>query len=108
MKNSFQAWNLWNEGRAIELLDPSIRDSSPENEVMKCIHVAMLCVQDSPAFRPTLQTLVLMLESESTSLPQPRQPTYTSTRASIDTDLFTDGHDIASSNDVTVTMLDGR
>ncbi|XP_022142345.1 G-type lectin S-receptor-like serine/threonine-protein kinase B120 [Momordica charantia] len=102
------AWNLWNEGRAIELLDPSIRDSSPENEVMKCIHVAMLCVQDSPAFRPTLQTLVLMLESESTSLPQPRQPTYTSTRASIDTDLFTDGHDIASSNDVTVTMLDGK
>ncbi|XP_038882662.1 G-type lectin S-receptor-like serine/threonine-protein kinase B120 isoform X1 [Benincasa hispida] len=102
------AWKLWNEGRAIELLDPSISDSSPENEVLKCIHVAMLCVQDSPAYRPTLQSLVLMLESESTSLPQPRQPTYTSTRASIDTDLFTEGHDIVSSNDVTVTMLDGR
>ncbi|XP_022926691.1 G-type lectin S-receptor-like serine/threonine-protein kinase B120 isoform X1 [Cucurbita moschata] len=102
------AWNLWNGGRAIELLDPSIRDSSREEEVLKCIHVAMLCVQDSPAYRPTMQSLVLMLESESASLPQPRQPTYTSTRASIDIDLFTDGHDVVSSNNVTVTMVEGR
>ncbi|KAI4296565.1 hypothetical protein L6164_036513 [Bauhinia variegata] len=43
------AWHLWNEDKAIELVDPSIRDSTLTDEAMRCIHIGMLCVQDSAA-----------------------------------------------------------
>ncbi|XP_015578165.2 G-type lectin S-receptor-like serine/threonine-protein kinase B120 isoform X2 [Ricinus communis] len=104
------AWELWNEDKAIELVDPSIRDSCCKKEVLRCIQVGMLCVQDSAVQRPTMSSIVLMLESNTApNLPLPRQPTYTSMRASIDTsDIYLDGQEIVSSNDVTVTMVVGR
>ncbi|XP_065878908.1 G-type lectin S-receptor-like serine/threonine-protein kinase B120 isoform X2 [Euphorbia lathyris] len=89
------AWDLWNEDKATELIDASIRESSSRNEVMRCIQVAMLCVQDSAVSRPTMSKVILMLESNNTTLPLPKQPTYSSMRGSIDTfETFTEGHEI--------------
>ncbi|KAJ9136265.1 hypothetical protein P3X46_033357 [Hevea brasiliensis] len=103
------AWELWHEDKAMELVDPLIRDSCCKNEVLKCIQVGMLCVQDSAVHRPTMSSVILMLESSSPTLPLPRQPTYTSMRASIDTsEIYPEGQEIVSSNDVTVTMIVGR
>nr|XP_023890086.1 G-type lectin S-receptor-like serine/threonine-protein kinase CES101 [Quercus suber] len=37
------AWQLWNEGRGLELIDPTILDEScPPSEVLRCIHVGLL------------------------------------------------------------------
>ncbi|KAJ9690227.1 hypothetical protein PVL29_012733 [Vitis rotundifolia] len=102
------AWQLWNEGRAMEFVDSSIRDSCSQNEVLRCIKVGMLCVQDSTIYRPTMSTVVLMLESETATLPMPRQPTFTSTRSSIDLDLFSEGLEIVSSNNITLSAVVGR
>ncbi|GJX55455.1 G-type lectin S-receptor-like serine/threonine-protein kinase B120 [Tanacetum coccineum] len=63
------AWNLWKEGKPEELIDPSILESCNQKEALQCIHVGMLCVQFSAANRPTMSSVVYMLESESTSLP---------------------------------------
>lgn len=105
----FQAWQVWSEGRAAELIDASIAETCSINEVLRCIHVGMLCVQDSPGYRPTMSSVVLMLESETVNLPLPRQPTFTSMRDNVDSDLFSEGHENASLNDMTVTMVvDGR
>ena len=68
----------------MELVDPSVRDSSPKNKLMRCIHVGMLCVQDSSAHRPDMSSVVLMLESEATTLPLPREPLLTSMRRYVD------------------------
>ncbi|KAK7246624.1 hypothetical protein RIF29_41494 [Crotalaria pallida] len=100
------AWHLWNEHRAMEIVDPCIRDSCPKNKALRCIHIGMLCVQDSAAHRPNMSTVVLMLESEATNLPMPRQPLNTSMRMSEDRELHMDGLDV--SNDLTVTMVVGR
>ncbi|KAB5533883.1 hypothetical protein DKX38_016969 [Salix brachista] len=103
-----QAWDLWSEGKAMEMVDPSIRDSCNEIEVLRCIQLGMLCVQDSALHRPNMASVVLMLESSTTSVPLPRQPTFTSVRASIDTETLMEAQEIASSNDLTVTMVAGR
>ncbi|XP_057985392.1 G-type lectin S-receptor-like serine/threonine-protein kinase B120 [Hevea brasiliensis] len=79
------AWEVWHGDKAMEAVDPSIRDSCCENEVLKCIQVGMLCVQDSAVQRPTMSSVVLMLESNNPTLPLPRQPTYASMRTSMDT-----------------------
>ncbi|KAL5579257.1 hypothetical protein UlMin_011699 [Ulmus minor] len=101
------AWDLWKEGKAEELIDPSIADTSYRSEVLRCIQVGILCVQDSPLHRPTMSSVMLMLESEAPNLPLPRQPTFTSMRGHIDTEIFSE-NDHVSLNDITVTMVDGR
>lgn len=66
----------------------------------------MLCVQDSAAHRPNMSAVVLMLESEATTLPSPSQPLITSMRTSQDREFYIDCLDV--SNDLTVTMVVGR
>ncbi|KAK4770749.1 hypothetical protein SAY87_031281 [Trapa incisa] len=102
------AWHLWNEGEVMELVDPAIVASTPRSEVERCIHVGMLCVQDSPAERPSMSSVILLLESEAAALPCPSQPTFTSRREIDPHDYFEADHMNASLNNITVTMMDGR
>ncbi|PPS13803.1 hypothetical protein GOBAR_AA06765 [Gossypium barbadense] len=102
------AWQLWNDDKAMYIIDPSIRESCCPKEALKCIHIGMLCVQDSAMYRPTMATVVLMLESEAPTLPKVRQPTYSSSRRSIDDQPIPNGQEIVSSNDVTISMIAGR
>ncbi|XP_059435430.1 cysteine-rich receptor-like protein kinase 25 [Corylus avellana] len=69
-------WKQWRNGSPLELLDPTIRDSFSKNEVIRCIHIGLLCVQEDPANRPTMATIVLMLESHSVSLQLPQHPAF--------------------------------
>jgi hypothetical protein len=72
-----QAWTLWKDGKALELMDTSIFINSKNNsEVMRCIHVGLLCVQDSPTNRPLMSDITVMLNSPDALLLQPKQPGY--------------------------------
>lgn len=102
------AWDLWDRGKAMELLDPSIADTCSPNEVLRCIHIGMLCVQDSAPHRPNMSAVVLMLESENANLPLPKQPTFTSMRSSLDMDMWNEIHDVVTSNNVTLSVVLGR
>ncbi|GKV19286.1 hypothetical protein SLEP1_g29573 [Rubroshorea leprosula] len=71
------AWKLWNDGRPLELLDLTLGDSSySRNEVIRCIQIGLLCVQEDPGERPTMATIVLMLSSSSVTLPLPKKPAF--------------------------------
>ncbi|XP_028954061.2 cysteine-rich receptor-like protein kinase 10 isoform X2 [Malus domestica] len=70
------AWKLWKDGAPLELLDPCLRDSYSRTEVIRCIHISLLCVQEDPADRPTMQSVILMLNSYSLTLPLPQQPVF--------------------------------
>ncbi|XP_060200284.1 G-type lectin S-receptor-like serine/threonine-protein kinase At4g27290 [Lycium barbarum] len=70
------AWRMWTEGTPLELVDSSLEyETSSMSEILRCIHVSLLCVQQSPDDRPNMSTLVLMLNGEST-LPQPKEPGF--------------------------------
>ncbi|XP_010540959.1 PREDICTED: cysteine-rich receptor-like protein kinase 11 [Tarenaya hassleriana] len=69
-------WRLWRSGSPIELVDPAIGENYQNGEVIRCIHIALLCVQENPADRPTMSTIILMLTSNSVTLPVPRQPGF--------------------------------
>ncbi|KAG4124052.1 hypothetical protein ERO13_D10G016500v2 [Gossypium hirsutum] len=70
------AWKLWKDGRSQELLNPVLRDNYSRNEVIRCIQLGLLCVQEDPADRPTMATIVLLLNSYSVTLPVPKQPAF--------------------------------
>ena len=71
-----QAWKHWRGGTSLELLDPTIKDSYSRIEVNKCIHIALLCVQENPAKRPTMDSIILMLNSNSVTLSSPQRPAF--------------------------------
>ncbi|CAN7119107.1 unnamed protein product [Brassica rapa subsp. narinosa] len=70
------AWRLWSNGRALHLVDPIIIDNCPNSEVVRCIHIGVLCVQEDPVERPTFSTIFVMLTSQTVTLPVPRQPGF--------------------------------
>lgn len=71
-----QAWNIWCAGRCLELMDQALIKSFIASEVVKCIHVGLLCVQQDAADRPTMSAVVLMLGSDTMTLPKPNHPAY--------------------------------
>ncbi|TYG65491.1 hypothetical protein ES288_D06G189900v1 [Gossypium darwinii] len=67
-------WKHWNNGTPLELLDPSLGDSYSRIEVIRCIHIGLLCVQEDPSQRPTMENIVLMLNSYTVTLVAPQRP----------------------------------
>ncbi|KAF2314271.1 hypothetical protein GH714_024806 [Hevea brasiliensis] len=59
------AWRLWMEERAIELLDPLLRNSCSVPQVLRCIHVGLLCVQRLPLETPDMSAVVVMLGNQA-------------------------------------------
>ncbi|KAM5588576.1 hypothetical protein ABKV19_006840 [Rosa sericea] len=70
------AWKHWRDGTPEELLDSNLRASYSRNEVIRCIHIGLLCVQENPEERPAMQTIVLMLSSYSVTMPSPQKPAF--------------------------------
>ncbi|XP_062013315.1 G-type lectin S-receptor-like serine/threonine-protein kinase At1g61370 isoform X2 [Rosa rugosa] len=100
------AWNMWNEGRALELVDEVLGDSYSSSEVMTCVHVGLLCVQDNAADRPTMADVSLMLSSEKDG-PHPKRPVFT-----IQNSVYHPGPSYedtnSSKNEASITTIEGR
>ncbi|KAJ9553823.1 hypothetical protein OSB04_017868 [Centaurea solstitialis] len=69
------AWRLYKEGKSLDLIDTSLGKSWSGSEVLRSIHIALLCVQQRPEDRPNIRSVVRMLGSEG-SLPSPQEPGY--------------------------------
>ncbi|KAL9463408.1 hypothetical protein AB3S75_001255 [Citrus x aurantiifolia] len=59
------AWQLWKEGKASELMEEALDGPCPENELLRCIHVRLLRVQDQAVDRPTMADVVSCLRQNN-------------------------------------------
>ncbi|XP_078149629.1 cysteine-rich receptor-like protein kinase 25 isoform X4 [Carex rostrata] len=77
-------WQHVEEGKIDQLKDPVLDNASSE-EVMKCIHIGLLCVQDDPTKRPNMAAISGMLHGTNTpSIPAlPSSPDTTSSMPSV-------------------------
>jgi hypothetical protein len=71
-----QIWENWTAGTVLSMMDPCMNNSFLESEVLRCIHVGLLCVQGNPADRPVMSSVVMMLGSEAVSLNTPSKPAF--------------------------------
>ncbi|GMN64653.1 hypothetical protein TIFTF001_033725 [Ficus carica] len=100
------AWRLWTENKVLDLMDPSLQGSYKEDQYVKCFKVGLLCVQEDPSDRPTVPSIITMLDSETAAIPTPQQPAFVLRRGSA----------IASSSsskpetiaEITATLEEGR
>ncbi|GMI72761.1 cysteine-rich RLK (RECEPTOR-like protein kinase) 25 [Hibiscus trionum] len=70
------AWRHWKNGTPTELMDSTLRDSCVSDEVGRCIHIGLLCVQENPEARPTMARVVVMLSRSSVTLPVPQRTAF--------------------------------
>ncbi|XP_050218673.1 G-type lectin S-receptor-like serine/threonine-protein kinase At4g27290 [Mercurialis annua] len=69
------AWRVFMEGRYTKFIDELIAESCNLSQVLRTIHVGLLCVQHDPDDRPSMSSVVLMLSSEG-PLPEPKEPGF--------------------------------
>lgn len=98
---------LWFNGIPLELIDECFADSCTPLKALRCIHVALLCVQQRPEDRPNMSSVALMLGSEN-PLPQPKQPRFFMGSNPPEKDTSSNKHQSHSANEVTVTLLQAR
>ena len=104
-----QAWELWEEGDSIKLLDDVIECSAFATELMRYVHVGLLCVQECPDDRPFMSSVFTMLSSD-TLLQDPKKP-LVGTRIGGLTSNWSDQHDSStgvSVDHLTITTIEGR
>nr|GMD86340.1 cysteine-rich receptor-like protein kinase 25 [Ipomoea batatas]GMD86344.1 cysteine-rich receptor-like protein kinase 25 [Ipomoea batatas] len=72
----YKAWKHWTEGKALDMVDQSLGGLYSRNEVIQCIHVGLLCVQEEVEDRPTMANVVLMLKCYSATRNTPKPPAF--------------------------------
>ncbi|CAN6305680.1 unnamed protein product [Urochloa humidicola] len=76
--------------------------------MMRCINIALLCVQENATDRPTMADIVAMLSSETTTiLAEPKQPAYFNVRVGNE-EGSTVATESRSTNDRTISVTTPR
>lgn len=84
----------------MDMMDKNVISGSKAitDEMLKCVNVGLLCVQEDPDDRPTISDVVILLSSGSTTLPTPNEPAFVMRRVT---------NSVAWNNELTIT-LEGR
>ena len=87
----------------IDLLDANLKESYILSEVMRCLHISLLCVQHFPQDRPTMPSVLVMLESEK-NLPQPKKPGFFLNKDLVEAQFSSVYKELSSTNELTITL----
>ncbi|KAJ0229934.1 Cysteine-rich receptor-like protein kinase 41 [Hirschfeldia incana] len=99
-------WKCWREGGVLNIVDPTLIESKGlSDEIMKCIHIGLLCVQENAESRPTMAYVVVMLSASSFTLPIPSQPGFCPLDGESSSSRGNHTSSIPSFNSVSITQL---
>ncbi|GAU18241.1 hypothetical protein TSUD_175820 [Trifolium subterraneum] len=96
-------WIHWREDTILSLLEPEIYDHNHHHNILRCIHIGLLCVQELAVNRPTMATVISMLNSEVASLPPPNEPAFI-----LRQDINPPPEENESINKISITEVSGR
>uniref|UniRef100_A0A0E0MI72 Uncharacterized protein n=1 Tax=Oryza punctata TaxID=4537 RepID=A0A0E0MI72_ORYPU len=100
------AWQMWKDQTWLQLVDPSLATESHTKEIMRCINIALLCVQENAADRPTTSEVVAMLSNETMALPEPKHPAFFNMR--VTNEEASTVVAASSVNGITLSAVNGR
>ncbi|KAK9067850.1 hypothetical protein SSX86_011961 [Deinandra increscens subsp. villosa] len=103
------AWELWRRGNAMELEDLTLESTCVEQQFLRTLHVALLCVQERAVDRPTTSDMISMLLNDTISLPSPKKPAFFTHLAETNSTLDQIKPEDCSLNNTTMSaILEGR
>ncbi|KAL1537433.1 non-specific serine/threonine protein kinase [Salvia divinorum] len=101
------AWKMWNEGNGLSFVEESIASRETEEEMDRCIQIGLLCVQEYPKDRPSIEIVLPMLSRDIVDLPVPKQPVFAENGSTPGPNGSTQ-QNVYSNNELTLSVLDGR
>ncbi|XP_031249546.1 cysteine-rich receptor-like protein kinase 10 [Pistacia vera] len=104
------AYELWKDGKCMEFMDKSLDDTYSSCKLVRCLQIALLCVQENPIDRPSMLEVFTMLKNESTDVMIPRKPAFSEQNLQNKTVRQWEGcsGSTSSINDVTVSDVVAR
>ncbi|KAB1226371.1 hypothetical protein CJ030_MR1G020588 [Morella rubra] len=104
----FQVWDLWMEGKALDIVDSTLSVEFTAHEVSRCIQIGLLCVQEQATDRPTMLDVLFMLGNETT-ISSPNKPAFNKRRTISPTpDSSGSAEAPASLNEMTISAPEAR
>lgn len=85
-------------------MDSLLEKSSVATEVLKCIHIGLLCVQEDPVDRPTMSSVVVMLAGDNLKIPIPSKPAFSVGRV-VAEETTSSNQRVSSANEVTLSNV---
>ncbi|XP_047970070.1 G-type lectin S-receptor-like serine/threonine-protein kinase At4g27290 [Salvia hispanica] len=101
------AWMLYKEERSLELVDNCVEYSSYISQVVRSIHVGLLCVQEQEKERPNMSSVVLMLNNDGV-LPESKHPGFFTGRDVNANETPHSSNTASSVNAMTISLLEAR
>ncbi|GKD34737.1 G-type lectin S-receptor-like serine/threonine-protein kinase, partial [Tanacetum coccineum] len=101
------AWELWQQGDAMELKDPTL-ETCVVQQFLRTVHIALLCVQESATDRPTTSDMISMLLNDTMSLPTPNKPAFVIGRVDAKSTSGESKEKGCSVNNMTISVVEGR
>jgi hypothetical protein len=98
----------------MEITDPALRSLAPRDQMMRCIQIGLLCVQDNPMDRPMMSMVNVMLSSNTVTLNAPSKPMYVFCirKDGVSSDMYRASQSARRSpmslNEVSITELEPR
>ncbi|KAL2510259.1 Cysteine-rich receptor-like protein kinase 2 [Forsythia ovata] len=76
-----QVWKHFQQITVDELFDPNLmlhnyRNIDVKKEILRVVHVGLLCTQEIPSLRPSMSKAIEMLVTKEEQLPTPTNPPY--------------------------------
>ncbi|XP_058747477.1 G-type lectin S-receptor-like serine/threonine-protein kinase At4g27290 isoform X2 [Vicia villosa] len=101
------AWRLWKEGTIHTLIDDNLKDTCILYEALRCIQIGLLCLQHHPDNRPSMTSVVVMLNGNNI-LPLPHEPSYLLKTITSEGETSSERQRSSSINNVTISQLNAR
>jgi hypothetical protein len=60
----------------LQLVDPLLNELFSEEEVLRCVHAGLLCVEENADDRPTMSNVISMLTNKIKPDVLPKKPAY--------------------------------
>ena len=102
-----QAYELWKEGKGMEVMDDSLDDRNSECKLVRCMEIALLCVQEHASDRPSMLQVCAMLRNQDKSHAIPKKPAFSRVEDKDDVNECQTLQNV-SVDDGTITQIVGR
>ncbi|XP_021838107.2 cysteine-rich receptor-like protein kinase 44 [Spinacia oleracea] len=99
------AWRNWLEGTPLRIVDSTMSSTVTTTQVLRCINIGLLCVQENTNHRPIMSLVVLLLNNHDIAPPVPSRPAFLLHHDSTESDHSLN---VPTLNEVTLSELDPR
>jgi len=85
-------WEHWTTKTVTDMVEPCLRNGSSWDEILRCVHIGLLCVQEDHVDRPTISAVSTMLDSNTVPSQSPSRPAFYRMSGNVDSGMYSQSY----------------